>query len=630
MHVSRFPTPDGHHDHGDSTEGFADHLDVEAAVSTSAIEAAIDAASAALGTAPARIVDLGAGTGAGTIALARRFPSARVESLDIAPDLLDRLRSSATAAGVAERVTTHVADLEGDWPSLMPTPVDLVWAALSLHHVDNADAVLRRAFDVVRPGGVIVVSEMDGTLALEPDDLGSRVAGLGAHVVAALEASGYPPRATWSHALAAAGFTGVRREHHTLSVPGDTVEGSRYLRHQLRSWRRRIAHGLTPAETDGLELAIAGLEADASPIVQRSGRAVWVAARPAESTAAAIGSSQSTSGDGDDAAPRQRAARFAADVVVIGGGTAGLAAAVALARSRRRVVLVDAGEPRNAVAHAAHNVLGNEGIAPGELLARGRAEARAYGVDILSGEATAARGAIDDFTIDVDGGSSQVHARRVILATGLIDDLPDIPGIREAWGTSVLHCPFCHGWEVRDQRIGILTRDEIAMHHVMLFRELSDDVTLFLQGAPDPTPEQTEQLAALGARVVRSSVVSLALDGRQLQAAELDNGQRCDLDALVVAPRYEVRTELFEDLGGAAVATPSGRQIETDARGTTAVPGVFAAGNASEQMAMVASSMASGVTTGSAVHGSLAFADLAAEVERQRARTRRAAEGGQD
>ncbi|WP_405218263.1 FAD-dependent oxidoreductase [Agrococcus sp. Ld7] len=604
-----------HAAHG--ADDLAHHLDLGAAVARPATEAALDAAAAALGSEPARIIDLGAGTGAGSVALARRFPNARVDGIDIAPDLLDRLGSAAAAAGVAERVTAHRADLDGDWSSLIPAPVDLIWASLSLHHVDDAQAVLRQAFAALRPGGVIVVTEMNGTLALEPQHLGSSVAGLGGRIVAELEAAGYPPKAEWSHALAAAGFASVRREEHTLAAAGDTVEGACYLQHQLESWRHRIADGLSPAETSGLERAIADLEADDSTIVLSSGRATWVAVRPAEAAAPATEPHRSTAANADDSAQGRRAT-VAAEVVVIGGGAAGLAAAIALARSRRRVVLIDAGEPRNAPAHAAHNVLGNEGIAPRELLARGRAEARGYGVEILRGEATAARGAIDDFTIDVDGGTSRVHARRVILATGLIDALPDIPGIREAWGTSVLHCPFCHGWEVRDQRIGILTRDEIAIHHAMLFRQLSDDVTLFLQGAAEPTPEQSEQLAALHVRVVRSPVVSLVLDGRRLQAAALDDGQRYGLDALVVAPRFEVRTELFESLGGAAVPTPWGRQVAADARGTTAVPGVFAAGNASEQMAMVAAAMASGVATGSGVHGSLASADLEAEVQARR------------
>ncbi len=310
--------------------------------------------------------------------------------------------------------------------------------------------------------------------------------------------------------------------------------------------------------------------------------------------------------------------RMQAEVVVVGGGVAGLAAAVALGRSRRSVVVVDAGQPRNAPAAGAHNVLGQEGVAPLQLLERGRAEAQAYGVRIVSGSATGASGGPDDFTIDVDGGSRRVTARRVILATGLVDDLPAVPGVREGWGHSVLHCPYCHGWEVRDQRIAVLGRTENALHQVLLFRQLSDDVTLFVHDAPTPTLEQAEQLAALGVGVVAERVERLVLDGRQVRAVETVDGASFDMDAVVVAPRFLARTELYEALGGERTTTPFGVQITTDPRGSTTVPGVWATGNASEPMAMVASATASGVLTGSAVHGDLALADLATAVRARR------------
>ncbi len=306
------------------------------------------------------------------------------------------------------------------------------------------------------------------------------------------------------------------------------------------------------------------------------------------------------------------------DVVVIGGGAAGLAAAIALGRSRRRVVVVDASEPRNAPAEEAHNVLGQEGVSPRELLARGRAEAKSYGVSIVDGFVTAASGGVDDFTVEMDGGASSVRARRVILATGLVDELPDVPGVAEAWGRTVLHCPFCHGWEVRDQRIAVLGRTENALHQVILFRQLSDDVTLFLHEAPEPTDEQWEQLAALGVQVVVPRVERLVVDGTQVRAVEVEGGRSFPIDAVVVAPRFVARTELFETLGGEATPTPFGAQITADPRGVTALPGVWATGNASDAMAMVVASAASGVMVGAAVHGDLALADLARAVaERQ-------------
>ncbi|SMQ74983.1 NAD(P)/FAD-dependent oxidoreductase [Agreia sp. VKM Ac-1783] len=306
-----------------------------------------------------------------------------------------------------------------------------------------------------------------------------------------------------------------------------------------------------------------------------------------------------------------------ADVVVVGGGAAGLAASIALARSRRSVIVVDAGQPRNAPAAGAHNVLGHEGIPPLELLASGRAEAEAYGVRILNGLVTGASGVADAFTLEIDGGATCVTARRVILATGLVDDLPDIPGVGEAWGHSVLHCPFCHGWEVRDQRIAVIGRSENAMHQVLLFSQLSDDVALFLHDAPEPSDEQWEQLAALGVRVVTPRVKRLVVDGAQVRAVEVDGGRSFEMDAVVVAPVFLARTELFEALGGERTITSFGEHVEGDPRGVTAVPGAFVAGNTGQPMAMVAAAAASGVMAGAAAHGDLAAADLARAVARR-------------
>lgn len=338
---------------------------------------------------------------------------------------------------------------------------------------------------------------------------------------------------------------------------------------------------------------------------------------------------------------------LAADVVVVGGGAAGLAAAIALGRSRRSVVLVDAGEPRNAPAEGAHNVLGQEGISPLELLARGRAEAEAYGVRLVSGRVTGASGVVDSFTLEIDGApgggaglsadalevdasgadrgqavastTQQVTARRVILATGLVDELPDVPGVAQAWGHTVLHCPYCHGWEVRDQRIAVLATSENALHQVMLFRQLSDDVTLFLHDAPEPTEEQWDQLAALGVRVVTPRVERLVVDGTQVRAVEVEGGRSFAVDAVAVGPRFVARTELYEALGGEKTLSPFGEQIVADPRGATAVPGVWVAGNSGDLMAMVAAATASGVMAGAAVNGDLAVADLARAVAERRA-----------
>ncbi len=151
------------------------------------------------------------------------------------------------------------------------------------------------------------------------------------------------------------------------------------------------------------------------------------------------------------------------DVVVVGGGAAGLSGAMALGRSRRSVLVIDAGEPRNAPADHAHNYLGREGVNPLELLEIGRAEVAAYGVEVLADRVVGLSGEVDDFLVTTAGGR-RVRARRVLVTGGVVDELPDVPGLAERWGIDVLHCPYCHGWEVRDQRIAVLATTPMAGH----------------------------------------------------------------------------------------------------------------------------------------------------------------------
>jgi len=320
------------------------------------------------------------------------------------------------------------------------------------------------------------------------------------------------------------------------------------------------------------------------------------------------------------------------DVAVVGGGPAGLSAAVTLARSLRSVVVVDAGEPRNAPAEGAHNLLGREGIAPRDLLAAGRREATSYGAEVRDGRVVAVRRDGDGFVLDVapagaGGEATTLRARRVLLAAGLVDELPDVPGVRELWGHDVVHCPYCHGYEVRGRRVGVLGTGPAAMHQVLLFRQLSDDVTLFLHTAPEPDDAAWEQLAALGVTVVEGTVERLALEpgaeegGRpSLAGVVLDDGTTFPLDAVAVAPRFVARGELFEQLGGALEEHPmGGRFVPADPRGATALPGVWAAGNTSDLSAMVGASAAAGVLAGAQLNAELAAEDAARAAERRRA-----------
>ena len=198
--------------------------------------------------------------------------------------------------------------------------------------------------------------------------------------------------------------------------------------------------------------------------------------------------------------------RDAYDVVVIGGGAAGLNGALQLARSRRSVLVVDAGQQRNRPAQAVHGLLGHDGVPPAELLARGRDEVRGYG-----GGGDGGRGHGGPRGRSTRGSRSPwrdghaVRARRLLVTSGLVDELPDMPGLRERWGRDVVHCPYCHGWEVRDQAIGVLASGPRSVHQALLFRQLSDDVIYFRHGtALDDAA--AAQLAARGIRVVDGEV----------------------------------------------------------------------------------------------------------------------------
>lgn len=301
------------------------------------------------------------------------------------------------------------------------------------------------------------------------------------------------------------------------------------------------------------------------------------------------------------------------DVVVVGGGAAGLSAAVTLARSLRDVLVVDAGEPRNAPAEGAHNLLGREGVPPLELLEAGRREALAYGARIRRGRVTTARRTADGFELALaDGGT--VAARRLLLATGLVDELPDVPGVRELWGSHVLHCPYCHGYEVRGRRIGVLGTGPNALHQTLLMRQLSADVTLYLHEAPEPDGEAWEQLGALGVRVVIGRVRELARDGDCLRAVVLADGHAFAVDAVAVQPRFVARGDLYEQLGGTLTENPMGRHITRDPAGATDLPGVWAAGNVGDLSAMVGASAAQGVMAGAAINADLVMADARAAV----------------
>jgi thioredoxin reductase len=303
------------------------------------------------------------------------------------------------------------------------------------------------------------------------------------------------------------------------------------------------------------------------------------------------------------------------DVVIIGGGAAGLNGALMLARSRRSVLVIDAGAPRNAPAAAVHGLLARDGTPPGELLDRGRSEVRGYGGQVIAGQVTAAHRDADGFTVTLaDGRAAQ--ARRLLVTTGLTDELPGIPGLRERWGRDVVHCPYCHGWEVRDQAIGVLASGPTAVHQALLFRQLSDDVVLLSHTMPEPAGQDAQQLAARGIRVVPGDVVAVRTAGDRITGVELADGTVLARQVLAVAPRMVARAGFLATLGLKPAVHPRGvgEYIPADPTGLTAVPGVWVAGNVTDLMAQVGAAAAGGAMAGAVIN-----ADLVAEDARHAA-----------
>ncbi|MER5424327.1 NAD(P)/FAD-dependent oxidoreductase, partial [Streptosporangium roseum] len=280
------------------------------------------------------------------------------------------------------------------------------------------------------------------------------------------------------------------------------------------------------------------------------------------------------------------------DVVVVGGGAAGLSGALMLARARRSVVVIDGGAPRNAPAAGVHGLLARDGMRPAELLERGRAEVRRYGGHVVPGEVGAVaredNGEDTGFAVALADGRA-IRARRLLVATGLVDELPDVPGLRARWGRDVVHCPYCHGWEVRDQAIGVLGGGPLAVHQALLFRQWSADVTLLSHTMAPPTGQEAEQLAARGVSVVDGEVASLEIVEDRLVGVRLGNGTVVSRQVLAVAPRMVPRAGFLAELGLRPAEHPGGvgEHIPSDAAGRTGVPGVWVAGNVTDLAAQV-------------------------------------------
>lgn len=313
------------------------------------------------------------------------------------------------------------------------------------------------------------------------------------------------------------------------------------------------------------------------------------------------------------------------DVVVVGGGAAGLNGALMLARARRSVVVIDSGKPRNAPAQGVHGLLGHDGVPPAELLERGRAEVRRYGGHVASGSVTAASRDGDGFVVTLADGRA-VRARRLLVTSGLTDVLPDVPEVAERWGRQVLHCPYCHGWEVRDRAIGVLGSGPMSVHQALLWRQWSDAVTYVSHTMP-PNDEQAEQLSARGIPVVDGEVAALDEADAGRTVIRLADGTAVEVEGVVVSTRMVARARFLTGLGLEPTEHPSGmgERIPADATGRTAVAGVWVAGNVTDLMAQVGGAASAGAMAAAHLNVDLVTEETHGAVESHRDRWTEAA-----
>ena len=300
------------------------------------------------------------------------------------------------------------------------------------------------------------------------------------------------------------------------------------------------------------------------------------------------------------------------EVIVIGGGAAGLSAALVLGRARRHTLVVDAGEPRNAPAAHMQGFLTRDGMPPAEFLAIGREEIKGYGVELVR-----------DRVVDVAPGfavtlaSGRVlQARRLVVATGLKDELPDVPGVAARFGKDVLHCPYCHGWEVRDQAFGVLATTPLSVHQALMVSQWSKDVTLFLHTVAESelSDDDLRRLAAAGVAVVPGEVAELVVTDDRLTAVRLEDGTTHAREVVFTAPRADPQNGLLQRLGAELQETPFGSYPVVDGNWQTTVPGVYAVGNAAGFAEQVINAASAGYRAAATINGELLMSDLDAAV----------------
>lgn len=291
------------------------------------------------------------------------------------------------------------------------------------------------------------------------------------------------------------------------------------------------------------------------------------------------------------------------DVIIIGGSYAGMAAALQIARGRRQVLVMDAGIRRNRFAAFSHGLLGQDGKSPTAIADEAKAQLLEYpNVSWLQGLADSAEKSGDLFS--VTSGNNTLRAKRLILATGVTDHLPAIPGLQDRWGKTVFHCPYCHGYELNQGSLGVLATSEASMHQAMLIPDWGP-TTLFTNNCFTPDETQLQQLAARNVKVERETVREIA--GEQAAIVKLENGRLVELAGLFVASLTQPSNRIAQDLGCEIGESPIGFYVKTDELKQTSVPGVFACGDLARPMGSVTFAIGDGAQAGFATHRSLIY-----------------------
>lgn len=292
------------------------------------------------------------------------------------------------------------------------------------------------------------------------------------------------------------------------------------------------------------------------------------------------------------------------DVIVVGASFAGASAAMQLVRARRTVLMIDAGQPRNRFSDASHGFLGQDGTPPHEIMAIAVEQLKAYpGFELVVAHAEHATADVHGTSVTLEDGRS-FHARRLILATGVRDELPPIPGLQERWGQTAIHCPYCHGYEVRDRKLGVIATSPHSVHQGIMLPDWGP-TTYFTQGQFDPEEAELKQMLKRGVVIERTPVVKILGSAPNINAVELADGRTVSIGAVFVGPRVHMSSSLAMQLGCAFEQGPSGPYIRTDEMRQTSAPNVFAAGDAALVFSNGTLASASGVMAGVSVHRSL-------------------------